>query len=178
MIAADDETGLPIWSAPVPRIKSILAATKEKIYCRSLTNRLLAVDPTAGKIVAESAPSLIYVDIVNQLNDRVYLISESGQLTCLRERGKEHAMPAFHEALPVPTEAPKAKPGQPAAPAGESRAATGGAAETVDPFGAALGATDAFGAPATPAAPTAPADADPFATPPAGAAPAAGANPF
>lgn len=182
MFAVDDETGIPVWPAPAQRVRTILAATKEKIFCRSLTDRLLAIDATTGKLLGESMPAVIHTDLVNHLDDRVYMISENGQITCFRQEGEAYVLPQFHE--PLLPAAETASPGT-VETAGQSGAtetmeATGESA-AVDPFGlgaapatgAAPAAVDAFGAPAAPATPPAAGGADPFATPPAG-----GSNPF
>lgn len=166
MFAADDRTGIPTWQSPAPRVKSILAATKDKVYCRSLIDRLLTVDAKTGKTLGETSPAVIDVEIVNHLNDRIYFISKAGQISCLRQAGKDYVLPHFHQALPTPTETPKPRSGTaPAAVPAESNSAA--SADTADPFGAAMGAADAFAVPGTDAADDTAADAaDPFATPP------------
>jgi outer membrane protein assembly factor BamB len=158
---ADDETGFQAWPNATPRVKSILAGTKERLYCRSLTDRLLVIDTEDGKILSETGSNVIGHDLVNQLDDRLYLISANGIVQCARQADDEHLMPVFHEPLPAATQGDKAKPSQ-EAPAAEMPAAE---AENADPFGA-TGGNETM-APAG--------DSDPFAVP---ATPPAGGNPF
>jgi outer membrane protein assembly factor BamB len=172
MIAADDSTGVPIWKQATPRVRSILAATEEKVFCRSMTGRLLVIDAKSGKIISQTSPTLIGSDVNNHLNDRIYVVTAKGQIMAVRQRGKEYLMPKFHQPQPVAAETkprPETTPA-PAAPAGTTEEST------EDPFGAGLNAADAFGAPAAPAADGAAAPADPFSTPAAGAD--ADTNPF
>lgn len=160
LINADDETGFQIWAKPVPRVKSILAGTKERLFCRSLTDRLLVIDTKSGQVLSETGSDVVGHNVINQLNDRLYLISEGGTLQCARQSGSEYAMPTFHEPLPSATEPAKPKPAA-EAPAMETPAE----GESADPFGAASGdtmapadGTDPFAVPATPPA----SDANPF----------------
>lgn len=162
LFAADDSTGILRWQSPSARVKSVLAVSGSRLYCRSLTDRLLVVDINNGKIIGQTGDSLIGTDVVNQLDDRLYIISATGRIQGLRESGKEHALPMFHEAQPVPTEETTPKPAE-ALPARETETPTTDA--NTDPFGTASDPADAFGAPATPPAA---AESDPFAAPPAG----------
>ncbi len=162
LIAVDDETGFTKWPHTTPRVKAILGGTKERLFCRSLTNRLEVIDTKTGEILSETQSDVIGYSVINQLNDRLYLISSGGTVQCARQSGKEYTLPTFHEPLPAAEEtATKPKPAE-EAPAMETPAE----AEAADPFGTGTG--DAM-APADPS--------DPFAvpaTPPA----AGGASPF
>lgn len=156
LISADDETGFPIWPNPTERVKTILGGTKDRLFCRSLTDRLLVIDTKTGRILSETGSAVIGHDLINQLDDRLYLISANGTVQGVRQAGKDYILPSFHEVLPPPTQTEKAKPAE-EAPTMETPTEE----TAVDPFGAA-GATEAM-APADPA--------DPFAvpaTPPAG----------
>ena len=162
LINADDETGFQIWPKATQRVRTILGGTKERLFCRSLTNRLLVIDTQTGRVLGESGSSVIGNDFINQLNDRLYLIAANGTLQGVRQSGKEYILPTFRETLPPPAETEKPKPTE-ETPAMETPA-EGEAA--VDPFGAASGsetmapadATDPFAVPATPPK----ASADPF----------------
>ncbi len=132
LINANDETGAPIWDHVTPRVKSILGGTKERLFCRSLTDRLLVVDTQSGEIVAETAAAVIGQDFVNQLDDRLYLISAGGTIQCARQSGKEYVLPFFHEPLPPATE--KEKPKKVEEAAATETPMEGEAA--ADPFGA------------------------------------------
>lgn len=175
LMAVDDTTGVPMWERPTPRIRSILAATDEKIFCRTMADRLVVVDAKNGKLLGQTGASFVNTDVYNALDDRIYVITPSAQVLCLRHRGKEYVMPRFHETIPATPEQVKPQPGAapvaPAAPAAQPA--------TEDPFGAGMNAAGAFGAP--PAAPGGDA-LDPFNTPAEPAAPAApaggGADPF
>lgn len=155
MISVDDETGFQIWDTPTPRVRSILGGTKDQLFCRSLTNRLLVVDAKSGRVVSETASNVIGYDVINHLDDRLYFISANGSLQCARQSGKEFVLPVFNEPLPAATTTDKPKPAE-EAPAMETPAE----AEPADPFGATEGgdtmapagdAADPFAVPATPA---------------------------
>ena len=164
LINADDETGFPIWTTATPRVKSILAGTQERLYCRSLTDRLLVVDTKNGKVLYETGSDVIGTTLVNHLNDRLYLISSSGVVQAAHQSGKDYILPVFHEPLPAATATETAKPTT-EAPASMEPAAE---ATDADPFGAATGTE-----------PMAPADAsDPFAVPATPPAAGMNANPF
>jgi len=160
LFAINDADGTALWPEPTPRVKSLIAAAGDHLYCRSLTDRLLCVDIKSGKIIAQSAPALISANFTNSLNDRLYLVSTNGRLTCLRRAGKDHVLPTFYEAMPVPTEDPasanKAEPA-PGAPAMQPR--TEATDTATDPFG--TGASNA--APMNNAPAGQPDPADPFA---------------
>jgi outer membrane protein assembly factor BamB len=170
LFAINDTNGSIVWPEPAPRVKSLIAAAGDHLYCRSLTDRLLCIDIQSGKIIAQSGSGLITANFTNQVNDRLYLVGSNGRLTCLRRAGKEHTLPTFYEAMPVPTEdASSAKnPGQPAAGAPAGQPSAEPADSSADPFG--TGVNNA--APMNNAPASQPDPADPF-------APAAGnANPF
>jgi hypothetical protein len=193
LMAADDTTGVPLWETPTPRIRSILAATDEKIFCRTMADRLVVVDAKNGKLLGQTGASFVNTDVYNYLNDRVYVITPSARVLCLRHRGKEYAMPRFHEEVPATPAQAQPQPGAAESPAAPATPAAPPATE--DPFGAGMNAAGAFGAPpaapggdaldpfntpAAPAAPAAPAGdaADPFNVPPAAGGGNADSNPF
>lgn len=170
LMAFDDRTGVPQWERATPRVRSILAGTDDKLFCRSQADRLVVVDTQNGKILGQSGASFVSTDVHNQLHDRVYVITPTGQALCLRLHGKEYVMPHFHEVQPATT--PQAQPGE-ASPATPATPAEEPASD--DPFGAGMNAGDPFETPAEPAAPAGD-PLDPFSTP---AAPAGDdANPF
>ncbi len=59
MFACDDTNGQPLWTEATPRVKAVLTGTKDRLLCRSLTDRLLVVDTATGQIVNESGQALI-----------------------------------------------------------------------------------------------------------------------
>ncbi|MFO1066524.1 MAG: PQQ-binding-like beta-propeller repeat protein [Pirellulales bacterium] len=171
MYAMDDNDGSRLWEHPTPRIKDVLAATATRLYCRSLTDRLLVVEIKTGKIVAETGPAVIGTSVQNSLNDRLYIIAQNGRIQAMREKGADHALAKFHQ--PIAT-TPAAAGGNRAAPAAQPAMPTEPA---TDPFGGAGMDSGASPAPAAGTDPFGGGATDPFGAPPAAGNPPAG-NPF
>lgn len=158
----DDSTGRSVWTGPALEIQTVLAVSNGKVYCRTKLDQLVMLDGETGERIAQTNSAVIGTDLVNIVNDRLYLISSGGLVTCLRQSGNEFLLPKFHTALPASTDASRPKSNE-AIPM-ENAPADAAESAAEDPFGAGQGAAmtdDPLGSPATQ-----PADAtDPFATP-------------
>jgi outer membrane protein assembly factor BamB len=166
LLAVDDLDGTLLWKDPPARVKEVLAVSETRMYCRSLSDRVLIVDIATGKILNESGPATVGASVHNALNDRLYVITPTGRIVALREAGKQHALPRFHTP-PAAVEPGKGPTGGTPAPTVPEAVP----ADAVDPFsGGVGGGADPFSAPAAPAAgaaggAAAAADDDPFASP-------------
>jgi outer membrane protein assembly factor BamB len=157
------DDGISKWVGPIPNVDALLAAFDGRVYVRLLSGGFGVIDLEAGKltdIIYEMLPQQL---LVNAQTNRLYLVSNSGAVQCLRPAGKE--MPTVNVVLPEakkPTDADDPAAAKPAGPQPVINNA-------VDPFAPAAGG-DPFGAAA---------GADPFA-PPAGGGGGAGAmaDPF
>ncbi len=138
------DSGIMSWARPTPNVDELLGAFGDHIFATSLTGSLAVIDRETGKQEAsfsEVRPNRL---LVNKLTDRLYLVSESGDVQCLKQVGSD--LPTFNIQPELETEmeaeeAPKPKPaGSPFDPAASDPFGAGGA----DPFGA--GGADPFGA--------------------------------
>jgi outer membrane protein assembly factor BamB len=137
------DSGIMSWARPTPNVDDLLGAFGDHIFVTSMTGSLTVIDRESGKQVAsfnEVRPTRL---LVNKLTDRLYLVSESGDVQCLKPVGSD--LPTFNiqPDLEPKTEdevEPKPKPGaSPFDPAASDPFGAGGA----DPFGA--GGADPFG---------------------------------
>ncbi len=146
----------------------LLAAFDGRAYVRLLTGGMAVVDIESGKIVENIFELLPRQLLVNSQTNRLYLVSETGAVQCLRPEGSD--LPTISSALQSPEDKPaeaesKTEPAgpQPVMDPAADPFAPGAAA---DPFGA--GNNDPFGDAA----------ADPFGGGADAADPFGGADPF
>lgn len=137
--------GTKNWSQPVAGVDQLLAVFEQQVFIRTLTGRLAVVDLESGDLVMEMAEVQPTNFLINRVSDRLYLISDSGTIQCLRPRDAE--LPTFKETQTAPRrDVEKEK-----APA-EDRERAEEPADDSDPFGTEPGAdpfeaggTDPFG---------------------------------
>lgn len=87
VIAINDSTGLAEWSAEQAHVESPIAKLGNHYYCLSFSGELISMDAETGRIEAISAPMNLSRPVVNQLDDRIYLVSKLGRIQCLRPIG-------------------------------------------------------------------------------------------
>lgn len=173
IVAVDDKTGLPKWISPAIRAMVPLGQIENRIFCRTFAGAIEAIDKNTGELIARTPPLDLSDPVTNQLDDRLYLVTGSGQIQCLRPIG------GFLPNLTTPTAAgeesaekkPQAETSQPenGSPFGNGPAAT---AEG-NPFGG-----NPFGT-AAPAGEEAKGSGDPFGGDPFGGDPfGGGSDPF
>jgi hypothetical protein len=164
--------GLEKWSTP--RVKGILAASKERLYCSGDAGKLLVIDMKAGTRIASIEGLALDMRFVNAETDRIIVGTSTGLIQCLHETGLKY--PIVHTGQVVDEQdKPKVvqkglKPGEEGAdpmPPAEADPFGGPKKVEDDPFGggkpAAPKATDdPFGGPAPAPKPKAPATDDPF----------------
>jgi outer membrane protein assembly factor BamB len=172
MYALDAATADERWI--IGGIRHYLAGNEKRLYGLDTRGNMVALDAATGSRIGSLLVGRSEVPVLNSQTDRIYLVTATGHIQCLRETSLP--WPVVHYQVEYEKKTAKAQPlpgtKKEEKPAGQS-----------DPFGGA----DPFGgsAPAKPsAAPPAP-GADPFApaaggaAPPAGgAAPPAGVDPF
>ncbi len=156
------ETGALNWDRPVQNVSELVAAFGGRVYLTTLSGSLGVIDLKTGDRVGvfrDIRPTRL---LVNRQTDRLYLVSDSGEVQCLREEGSE--LPTFNvqpeiqmpdEEAEVTTPAPKAPTTDPfggggadpfggGAPGGNDPFG-GGAPGGNDPFGGGAGGNDPFG---------------------------------
>ena len=129
------------WDTPSRNVADLLGAFGDHIVITTLTGSLAILDRETGRRIhsfSEVRPSRL---LVNKFTDRLYLVSEAGEVQCLKPVGSD--LPTFNIQPDVQPEAevqkdPKEKAGTSPFDAG------GGDPFGADPFGA--GAADPFGA--------------------------------
>ena len=100
--------GTKNWSGPVAGVDQLLAMFDEQIFVRTLTGRLAVVDLESGDYVTEFSEVKPTNFLINRVSDRLYLISDSGTVQCLRPRDRE--LPTLKETQTAPRrEAEKAE---------------------------------------------------------------------
>jgi outer membrane protein assembly factor BamB len=137
----DAATGLSKWEAP--NVAQFAAASRNRVYGVDELGGLVVLDAKTGAPVGRIPTNGSTSALVNDQTDRLYLVSNDGQVQCLREIGAKE--PLYHRPAATESEAP-AEPGamETAAPGTAEDAETEGALpdDTEDPFG---GAADAEG---------------------------------
>ncbi len=151
------DDGISTWTSPIPNIDALLAAFDGKVFVRLLSGGFGVIELKSGKLTEIMYEILPQQLLVNAQTNRLYLVSNSGSVQCLRPEGKK--LPTVNVVLPEAK-----KPTDTADPAAEPAGPQPVINKAADPFAPAAGA-DPFGAAA---------GADPFAPPAGGDA----ANPF
>jgi hypothetical protein len=141
--------GLEQWMSP--GIEQLLACGSDRIFARGTGGRLVALDKQTGKPLGSLAARDYRVGYSNYLTDRIYLLTTSGTMLCLREETAHY--PTLHVPLPQPktTEAPATTTAAPAATEAAEPTPPARDEEQVDVFGADMFDNDADDA-AAPAA--------------------------
>ncbi len=153
LYSLDLETGLGTWDSTAPNVDELIGVIGDQIFIRTLSGSFSVLNRETGKRIAtfnEVQPTKL---LSNTLTDRLYMISDSGAVQCLRPIGAE--MPTINmqiESAPKVEEKPEAAaaktPTTPFEPAAKDPFAAGadpfGAGDAADPFGAG-GAADPFG---------------------------------
>ncbi len=92
-------TGLPVkvegkdWH--VPNIESISAVSKTRVYGIDTADRLVVIDRESMQLLERSSVNEFSHRLRNHLTDRVYLVSATGRVVCLAEKGSDFA--TYHQ---------------------------------------------------------------------------------
>jgi outer membrane protein assembly factor BamB len=113
------DDGLETWERPVSNVKDIVAIGKEHVYVTNSSRSLVALRLADGKETSRSSKVLPQV-LPNSISDRLYFVTQFGDLTCLHEEGADQ--PTFITEFGI---APAAEPTKPSETSpGESTEAT------------------------------------------------------
>lgn len=105
MTALDQETGEVAWIAN--GIERFVSVSDSKIYCVSMSTDLTALDRDTGRRLGAAQVGDSSMSIVNTNTDRIYLVSKTGIVQCLRESGSRWPIVRMPETKPTedaPTE--------------------------------------------------------------------------
>jgi hypothetical protein len=88
LVAADLASGLDSWERPIGGMSKVLNITANRLYAMDQAGKFSIVDVAKGSVLGK-IPAAGYSPLVNNINDRIMLISEFGELICLREIDSE-----------------------------------------------------------------------------------------
>ncbi|QDT12192.1 PQQ-binding-like beta-propeller repeat protein [Stieleria marina] len=170
--------GIMVWEDTVSNIDELLAVFDGKVFVRLLSGGLSVIDLESGKTISVTNDVLPTRLLANSQTNRLYLVSQTGAVQCLRPTGA--VLPTFNESKSQSASSgstdPMASDKEPEGPSG----AFAGQGQPKDPFGAsaapAAAGGDPFGAGA--ADPFGAAGGDAMADPFGGGAGGGGADPF
>ena len=138
------ENGLQTWNGSVPNIGHLLGVLADRIYATTMSGGLVVLDLKTGQKLATFNNIRPEHFIVNNLTDRLYLVSNGGDVQCIKTEASNLPTLVAHTQ-------PKKAVNTPTTPidAGEKPMQQGGqdpfGAEKKDPFGGG-GNADPFGA--------------------------------
>ena len=138
------ENGLQTWNGSVPNIGELLGVLDQRLYATTMSGGLVVLDVKTGKKLATFNDIRPEYFIVNNLTDRLYLVSNDGDVQCIRSEGANLPTLVSHTEpkKTVKTATPETDPTQaPAQPVGNDPFGAG----QKDPFGAGGGNNDPFG---------------------------------
>jgi outer membrane protein assembly factor BamB len=171
----DSETGQEVWWAP--RVREVITASKDRLYCIGDTGRLLIFDAKTGGRLGALSTEVLDLRMVNHQTDRLFIGTRAGIVQCLREVQAE--WPVVHaggleEAAEDEEAGARPKPMPAAAPAAAPAADPfgGGGGGGADPFGGGSGDTSEPSDPFAPSGGTS--SEDPF----GGSGDSGGEDPF
>ena len=105
LFSVNAETGVEQWS--MLGIDDVIAVGANHIYGRDKSQGLTAIDRKTGRRLGTLPTSAYERAVTNLLTDRIYLVSESGSLLCLREL--DVADPVVQVSFPQPPEESKSR---------------------------------------------------------------------
>ena len=82
----DAKTGEPKWSAS--GVRRFISVSENRLYYATGDNHLAVIDTATGSRIASAKMASTAVPFVNLASDRLYLASNGGVLSCLRETGR------------------------------------------------------------------------------------------
>ena len=88
----------PLWNERLPdgrvrarpngEVAQVLSVSPNYVFALDRRGKLLVIDAVRGATLSSFDVSAFSVPVTNEVNDRVYLASNSGLLLCLRDRNK------------------------------------------------------------------------------------------
>ncbi|HVX11728.1 MAG TPA: PQQ-binding-like beta-propeller repeat protein [Pirellulales bacterium] len=91
------DTGEELWSSP--GVFRFVSASPTRLYTVDSAGRLLILDARSGARIGALATQNLPIKVFNRDNDRIYLLSTTGLVQCLREVALKE--PAWHGVTPV-----------------------------------------------------------------------------
>lgn len=163
LLCLDATNGHLLWSAP--GVTQFISASPQRVYGLTEHRGFVVLDREHGAVRSRAPNVGDYRAVLNEQNDRLYLVTSDGLIQCLHETELEEPVPHEPKAAPPEEEDKEEKPAMEDSPSTPVETA---APPADDPFAA---GDDPF------AAGAAPLEGDPFAPQPGNEAPAGG-DPF
>jgi hypothetical protein len=98
LIRLRHQTLEPYWNERLPdgrirprpndQVAQVLSVSPNYVFALDRRGKLLVIDAVRGSTLSSFDVSAFSVPVTNEVNDRVYLASNSGLLLCLRDRNK------------------------------------------------------------------------------------------
>ncbi|MCU0707792.1 MAG: PQQ-like beta-propeller repeat protein [Pirellula sp.] len=82
----DLQTGKALWPTTTKNVDLILGVGKEHIYARDTSGMLESIRISDGKVDGQTT-ALLQGVVPNSIHDRFFVVTRTGHLTCLREKG-------------------------------------------------------------------------------------------
>jgi outer membrane protein assembly factor BamB len=130
LFCISSEDGFERWITP--GIEQVLACGKDRLYARGVGGTIVAIDRETGERIASLPAAGYQLGMSNYLTDRIYLMSDSGSLLCLREQTSPS--PIIHVPLPTPPAARTERTPAGTSPAGAPATSAPPAAADADAF--------------------------------------------
>jgi len=133
--------GLQTWKGSVPNIGDLLGVLEDRLYATTMSGGMVVLDVKTGQKLATFNDIRPEHFIVNNVTDRLYLVSNDGDVQCIKTEAADLPTLVVHT---EPTKKAKTDPTLPAAnkPATQQGGGDPFGAGSKDPFG---GNTDPFG---------------------------------
>ena len=93
LLCLDFETGERLWWRQ--GIKRFLGATPELVFAADASNNIAVLDRRSGSPIGTLALSHYKVHMENDRTDRLYLATTTGQIVCIRQKGR--SFPIYHK---------------------------------------------------------------------------------
>ncbi|XZE56285.1 PQQ-binding-like beta-propeller repeat protein [Planctomycetaceae bacterium SH139] len=90
------------WPSAVGRVQKVLGGTSDKVLVRTFSANLAAIDSRSGNVIAQLPATTIADSIHNPWTDRLYLLTNSGMIQCLRPLAAE--LPTIYEVKQLTSE--------------------------------------------------------------------------
>ena len=102
LTSIDDKTGAANWVNDLAAIAQPIGESRDALVCLTSTGELANVDIETGRIESKSTPLDLGHAVINQLNDRIYLVAKNGAIQCLRSAGAD--LPTMFADVAEPSE--------------------------------------------------------------------------
>lgn len=137
LFSLDTATGSLTWEQPLRGVGELVGVIDGNLYLTTLSGHCEVVDLATGDMVFAPRGLQPADFVVNAMTNRLYLVSENGDVQCVHAIGED--LPTFHHELENPVSVEDSSATKNNQPANNGNAAGGN-----DPFGA--GGNDPFGA--------------------------------